>query len=204
MYAANIAGQPLTFETAAVWRRNMIMRDRETGALWQHATGEALIGPLAGAKLEWLGGEQMTWAAWRTEHPDTVVALGPAEWSGRAPRALVMRVLEFATAHAAALPGLSANDRRLPMHAPVIGVSLAGEARAYPLATLRQAGVINDSLGGVNLRLTYDPTGDRVQAWRLAAAQSEEETAGAPEPLPVQRTWWKGWFEFHPATGVYQ
>ena len=161
MYAANIAGQPLTFETAAVWRRNMIMRDRETGALWQHATGEALIGPLAGAKLEWLGGEQMTWAAWRTEHPDTVVALEPAEWSGRAPRALVM-------------------------------------------ATLRQAGVINDSLGGVNLRLTYDPTGDRVQAWRLAAAQSEEETAGAPEPLPVQRTWWKGWFEFHPATGVYQ
>lgn len=93
------------------------MRDRETGALWQHATGEALIGPLAGAKLEWLGGEQMTWAAWRTEHPDTVVALEPAEWSGmRHVPWWGCRVLEFATAHAAALPGLSANDRRLPMH----------------------------------------------------------------------------------------
>ena len=204
MYAATVNGRTLTFEAAAVWRRNMILRDRETHTLWQHATGEALIGPLAGASLEWLGGEQTTWSAWRGEHPDTVVAIEPAQWTGRVPRALVTRMLEFATTRGTALPGLSALDRRLPLHEPVIGVSLAGEARAYPLAILHQAGAINDSLGGINLRLTYDPAADRVRVWKMAVPQTGAAGGSRHEPLPAQRPWGKGRVEFAPARGGSQ
>jgi len=46
VYAATVRGRHLHFSPQAVWRRNMIMRDQETGTLWQQATGEALIGPL--------------------------------------------------------------------------------------------------------------------------------------------------------------
>lgn len=61
MYAATIKGQRLNFVVEAVWRRNMIIRDRETGTLWQQANGEALIGPLQGTQLQALGGELMNW-----------------------------------------------------------------------------------------------------------------------------------------------
>ena len=42
----------------------MIFRDRETGTLWQQATGEAVAGPLKGATLQLLSGEILTWAGW--------------------------------------------------------------------------------------------------------------------------------------------
>ena len=34
-----VEGQRLTFEPVSVHRRNMVMRDRETGTIWQHETG---------------------------------------------------------------------------------------------------------------------------------------------------------------------
>ena len=78
MYAARIRESSLTFEVAGVWRRNMLMRDRETGTIWQHATGEALIGPLQGEQLAFLSVAHTSWVAWRAEHPTTVVAVEPA------------------------------------------------------------------------------------------------------------------------------
>jgi hypothetical protein len=47
-----VDGQRLTFEPVSVRRRNMIMRDRETGTIWQHETGEALLGRYRGRILE--------------------------------------------------------------------------------------------------------------------------------------------------------
>ena len=66
MYAAEVDDQRLTFEVAGVYRRNMIIRDRQTGTLWQHATGEALMGPLKGVQLRPLGGELIRWSRWKT------------------------------------------------------------------------------------------------------------------------------------------
>ncbi len=51
-----VDGQRLTFEPVSVHRRNMIMRDRETGTIWQHETGEALMGKYRGKTLDLLGG----------------------------------------------------------------------------------------------------------------------------------------------------
>jgi hypothetical protein len=59
VYASEVNDQRLMFEVAGVYRRNMIIRDRQTGTLWQHATGEALMGPLKGVQLQLLGGEPL-------------------------------------------------------------------------------------------------------------------------------------------------
>ncbi len=77
VYAASVDGQVLTFDARSPWRWNMIMRDRETGSLWQQATGEAVFGPLAGRQLQLLGGEQTAWAGWRDEHPQTEANRAP-------------------------------------------------------------------------------------------------------------------------------
>lgn len=51
VHAATVDGRCLTWEVAAVWRRNMIIRVLETQSLWQHATGEELAG-------QWVGGNR--------------------------------------------------------------------------------------------------------------------------------------------------
>lgn len=205
----------------------MIMRDRQTDTLWQHATGEALAGPLQGMQLELLGGVRTTWGDWRTEHPESEVIVGPEKWPGIVPLAYTRRLLEVAT-RSGKVPGLTPTDKRLPQNEEIIGLSLAGEARAYPLARLRQTPIINDEVGDVPITLVYQPENGRVRVFRrpspaqtLAVQNGFLATAGGTirwdhrgqpvtataEPLPplqFERVWWGGWYEFHPDTTIYR
>ena len=229
MYAATVEGRPLTFEVAAFWRRNMVMRDRETSGIWQQATGECLAGPLRGRHLEPLGGVHSTWSAWHAEHPDALVAMEPAH----APKGLAhllptMAIWAWLEHVPFTLPGRAASDPRLAAHEEVAGISLAGAARAYPLSGLRRQGVINDVLSGIPIAVAYDPRGDRVRAFhrRIGSAEvslvaedatlTESEGArrwrpnGEPvgggehlKAIPITRQFWLAWSEFHPGTSVY-
>ena len=190
VYDATVDGQRLNFVPLAVFRRNMVMRDRETGTLWQHATGEALVGPLSGTALEVLGGQLTTWGAWRDGHPGTTVAVEPDEWGGPLSRSRTRRLAEGT--ERVELPGEVDVDGRLPFTADVVGVEVGGEAKAYPVAALRERSPIGDFLGGTPITVAYDPGSDGARV-----------TSGG-ESIPFQRTRWMGWFEFHPETEVYE
>lgn len=210
----------------------MLIRDRETGSIWQQATGEALAGPLKGHQLALLSSEQTRWAGWRQDHPDSFVAVespGHAgSWKAWLQQKVVARVLRYATSRVRG-PGLLPNDNRLPSHEEVAGIRVAGEARAYPLSTLRSSSLLNDSLGGVPVAIVYDSAADRVRAfhrrWGKTCAtlvldgrflineersmkwdlkgRAIEGTEKNLERIDVAREWWLGWSEFHPGTGVY-
>lgn len=230
VYAASVDGQVLTFDARSPWRWNMIMRDRETGSLWQQATGEAVFGPLAGRQLQLLGGEQTTWAGWRDEHPQTELAVEPEKARDLLPRGMLRTLLQMISPRYWT-PELTLNDRRLPIREEVAGISIAGESRAYPLSLLRQNQVVNDQLGGIPIAVVYQPGADRVRAFDRRVGDSvltlEAEDGflvdagrtvrwnGRGEPtggtvmerlqaISVQRIWWRGWSEFHPGTGIYQ
>lgn len=49
---------------------------------------------------------------------------------------------------------------------PVIGVSISGDARAYLLPILEYHQVVNDSVGGVPIAVTYDPLTGAPLAWK--------------------------------------
>ena len=199
MYAATVNGQRLTFEVLGVWRRNLIMQDRETGTIWQQATGEALHGPLKGAQLELIGGEQTTWHDWVRRHPQTAVSIEPTN----PPQGLLsFQQLEFLLEKFTGsykTPGLNRNDTRLPSHEEVGGLLLNGEARAYPLTHLKNAELIPDTLGGVLVTVFYDAPNDRLHAYR----QTEDGRLDTTQPLPIQRQFWLGWSEFHPQTTIF-
>lgn len=195
MYAATVNGQRLTFEVVTIYRRNMMMRDRQTGTLWQHATGEAVYGPLKGAQLEPLGGELIRWEAWKAEHPNTLAAIDPPDARRSFVPEHVLRFMLWRFTMKIYTPSLTRLDRRLPAHEEVVGLTLNGEAKAYPMALLRERGSITDQLGGAPVRLAYDPHADRVQGRR---------DNGHAEAIPVSRQWWLGWSEFHPGTDIYQ
>lgn len=231
MYAASVDGQRLIFDVAGVYRRNMIIRDRQTGTLWQHATGEALMGPLQGARLQVLGGELTRWSGWQEMNPRTTLAVEPVPDNGRypglIPRHRLEHMLEIFTTNYAA-PGLI-TDKRLPMHEEIAGLSLAGVDRAYPLALLREQIVINDNIGEHAIAILYDADADHVLAlerqlgdktidlvptggglsstggmrWTWTGQPLTDETPPLQQ-IWIERQWWLGWVEFHPASEVYQ
>lgn len=200
MYAATVNGQRLTFEVLGVWRRNLIMQDRETGTVWQQATGEALYGPFKGIHLQLIGGEQTTWHDWTTRYPATAVSIEPAN----PPRGLLtFSQIEFLLEMFASnykTPGLNHDNTRLPSHEEVGGLELNGAARAYPLSQLRIGKTVQDVLGSVPLTVLYDEQNDRLHAYR----QTEDGRPDFNQPLPIKRQYWLGWSEFHPDTTIFE
>lgn len=67
LYRRRAGKQVLTFEARPDGR----LRDRETGTLWKAATGEAVEGPLKGARLAARVGIVSFARTWRTFHPDS-------------------------------------------------------------------------------------------------------------------------------------
>jgi hypothetical protein len=170
----------------------MVMRDRETGTIWQHATGEAIAGPLAGATLTPLGGTLTTWSAWKRDYPHSHLAEDSPVY-GLIPKRRLQAALQIT--HILHVPGIAANDRRLPPHEEIVGLVIKGEAKAYPLTALKRAGRIEDEVAGVAVTLVYEADKDRVRA------------VGGPlgqDPLLIERQWWLGWSEFHPGSAIWR
>jgi len=112
----------------ALWGNAMTWWDHDTGSIWSQPIGEAIMGTRKGATLELLPSTLTTWSAWREAHPGTLVMDSP---SGRA--------------------GVSLEDT-------VIVVQFGSDAAVYPITALREAGVVNDIVGGLEIAVVSDPT----------------------------------------------
>ena len=71
----------LQFRLIGVNNQNFIMSDEETGSWWQQVTGEAILGPLKGRRLERMPFEQVTFGLWVDENPDSTVLESRAEYA---------------------------------------------------------------------------------------------------------------------------
>jgi hypothetical protein len=156
-----------TFGTSGLlYRSNKLMVDRGTRSLWSNLTGEPVVGRLAAAPrpLAVLPVTRTTWAAWRALHPETTVMVpDPAiarRWgfdyrAGAADRARAgVRFPVWPRSDA-----LADGDE-------VYAVRLPGRAKAYPLAALLAAGVVNDALGEEPVVLVAERDGGAVRAYR--------------------------------------
>lgn len=190
MYAATVNELHLTFQVFGVWRKNLVMRDHQTGTIWQHATGEAIDGPLKGCQLAVRNGWETTWGMLRKAFPSASFVLPPRKFTGLMPKPILQRVLVIT--HWASLSGLSSSDARLGSHDVVIGVIVNGAAKAYPLNILRAQPTLVDQVGGETIRLVYDAAGDQVTVYTVDGTKRKYE-----------RQWWAGWSEFHPRSELY-
>lgn len=65
-------GDVLSFQTSGLLMdSNKVMIDNETESLWNHLSGTAFAGPLAGTKLEQFPVATVRWSDWLADHPDT-------------------------------------------------------------------------------------------------------------------------------------
>lgn len=111
-----------------LYRNAMTWWDHGTGSVWTQPRGEAILGPLAGTRLELLPSTLTTWGTWRRDHPDTLALDADGGTAG------------FDVADTVLVVGID----QQPVGYPVVDVQRAG-------------GVVNDVLSGHPVAVVVDP-----------------------------------------------
>ena len=110
-----------------LWGNAMTWWDHDTGSVWSQPLGEAILGPRTGERLELFPSALTTWEAWRDKHPATL-ALNVPGW------ATGFHLEEMA-----------------------VVIDRGTEAAAYLVVSLREAGVVNDVVAGLEIAVAIDP-----------------------------------------------
>ena len=151
LYDGRLAGALYRFGTSGLlYRSNKLMYDRTTRTLWNQFTGEPAWGPLVGQglRLTSLPVVYTTWGDWRANHPDsTVLSIETGFTRNYGPG------VAYASYNANPEPifAVSSRDDRLPSKEDVYVVRLGEALGVYPIALLAAEGLIEDTVGGVDL-----------------------------------------------------
>ncbi len=127
VHRRDIDGQPIMLGNQGdLWGNAMTWFDHETGSVWSQPIGEAILGPLKGTTLELLPSTLTRWGDWQARHPETVALDAPAQLS------------------------------RFALEQMAIVVEFDGDSVAFPAVDVREAGVVNAEVGGVEVAVTVD------------------------------------------------
>jgi len=232
VWERTVDGRVLSFRLAGINNQNFIMQDRESGSWWQQVSGEAILGPLKGKRLQRVFHDELSFRTWISEvaggggrvlvpAADTAWKRFSNNWEEETARRPV-RV------HAAL-------DPRLAPRTVVAGIDVGGSAKAYPMERVVAQAPVHDRVGGVPVVLLLGDDGRSVRAFevRLDAAVLEfvrksdgalgeivdvatgsrwsfrgEAVAGPLvgrrlTPVYVLKDYWFNWKTYHPETGVY-
>lgn len=179
--------------------------DHQTQSIWSQPWGRAIAGEYKGVELFLLPSQVTTWASWRAEHPDTLAMINDLDRVGLQRRQTFSKNF-------------------------VIGLILAGQAKAYYFKDAAAGGAINDTLGpfpvlvwanGDNFHayvrqvgeqtLTFDLAGEALvdretgSTWDVARglATSGPLQGQALQAVPGSTAFDWAWRDFFPASEFY-
>ena len=155
----------------------LVMYDHQTDTLWSQFLSRGVKGPLANIPLEILPALQTTWQQWVKLHPETVVL-------NKGGRYQTDSYEGYYRGGSTGIIGESNKDRRLPPKDLVLGVALAGAAKAYPFQTMADQGSINDFFSGEFLVVAFDPLSETAAAFDRTVAGSPLTFETLPEQSP--------------------
>jgi hypothetical protein len=192
VYNPIIDGQRLHFDVLGVYRRNMVMMDRETGTVWQQGTGEAIFGKQKGTLLEILPYQQTTLQEWMTQYPNSFIAQESKEVkNGIFSKERLMKMMKVTESLVA--PGKT-NLEGLPLRETIFGIEINDFSKAYPVTELKKRNHFTDKLGDTEITISYNPNTNFFNATFTDTGKI----------IPAQSHWWFGWKEFHPNTEIWK
>jgi len=164
VWKSTVDDRVLHFRLIGVNNQNFIMTDEETGSWWQQVTGEAILGPLKGRKLERMPFEQVSFALWAAENPDS--SMLPAEEKyAELYGSNVLERGEDRDGEFMAFPVGSDPDDPLELGELLVAVQLPGVEKAYSMRTLRAQSPIADRVAGRDILLVLGGDDESVRCF---------------------------------------
>jgi len=143
VHRRQIDGTDIVFgNQGALWGNAMTWWDHDTGSVWSQPIGEAILGPRKGETIELLPSSLTLWGTWKAEHPQTV-ALDVTAGFDRFSLSQMALVIDFGT-----------------------------DVVAYSVPLLRDVGVVNDVVAGLEVAVLIDPADD--QGWAVFSRRLDD------------------------------
>lgn len=157
-------GRRLDLRNMTAFDNNTIYHCTKTGNFIQQLDARVIRGPNEGEVLEAYPVVMARWDEWKRLHPDTMMYYAP-------PMTIRDRIVQNMLMTMIPLSRLAARDKpwhlmrkeidaRLPAMSFVFGTRINGDACAYPVTALKDAAVVNDTVGGEPVVVLYDPAHD--------------------------------------------
>src|SRR5262249_16362968 len=169
------------FHLAGINNQNFIMQDDETGSWWQQITGEAIFGSSKGQRLRAVPHDELTFSVWKREHLDGRV-LKPDDSK---PWRQFSEDWEEQTAKLPVLAALNP-DERLSPRTQVLGIKIAGSAKAYPISIIQQKSPIIDYIADSAMVIVMADDNKSVRAFERRVDGKDLEFFAKPNTLPVR------------------
>jgi hypothetical protein len=162
--------EPLSFGVSGkLLYETLVMYDRQTESLWSQLYGAAVDGPMAGARLAFFPSVFTEWAAWLEQHPETLVLdkgatcarfqCGTYSSNPRGSYHVDPYASYYNRPELGVVNHQIPRDANLPLETSkerVLGIRVAGVARAYPYDALRIRSVINDVINGIPVLIWFE------------------------------------------------
>lgn len=228
VFLPEVDGQPETFRLVGMDHYNAMFEDARTKSWWRQVNGEAIVGPLKGKQLPELESEQMTLAAWKSNHPETKV-LQPDSLFLSAYESLKDYDEGKMKGRLEGKDSVSWGDKSW-----VVGLQIDQQPRAYDWIELEKTRVINDAINATPVLVVIEPDSATFHAfsrivdtdtleftltnnaqgltdtktnsiWSWSGACQEGPLAGKKlSPLRAYQEYWHSWRTFHPQTTQYK
>jgi hypothetical protein len=223
-------GRIVEFGTSGkLYNSNLVMYDRITKSLWSQAMSQAIVGKLAGVKLERIPFDVAYWKDWMELYPDSKVLsrdTGSSRPYGVDPYG------DYYTSREVLFP-IAKHDDRLGVKEIVIGFENEGQYKAYRLQDIEKKKIINDQVntkpivlfslnpfmiraysliveGQTPLQFEYNVKNSTLvdkqtrSEWNFDGRAIDGQMKGKQLiRLPFDQGFWFEWIAFHPATELY-
>ena len=191
LLAATIDGKTVSFGVSGLlYQSDVLMYDRETESLWSQLKMQAVSGPQVKTKLVWIPSKQLTWEAWKKKNPAGEVLSTDTGFRRKYSRTMYA--------------GYAQNDQTMfpvPHHRtelrnkePVAGIVINGKAAAYLLRRLKSRAQVEETVGGLKIRIKYDDKTKSVEVINVGTGRN----------IPVVTAYWFAWQAFYPETTLWK
>ena len=162
------------------------MYDRATRTLWHQFTGTPIIGELVGSGIElgYFPTARTTWGDWRAEHPETTVITREGSryppWTYTHEKDDKSIYWDYRADPETMFP-IAFRDDVLAPKAEVLGVTVKGIDKAYPIELMRQERIVHDQIGDIDLVVIASSTSSDAHIFENPDGLAFSLPEGAPE-----------------------
>lgn len=159
-FEREVAGTVYDFGVSGKLRfSDLVMYDRQTESWWQQITGEAIVGELTGAELEFLPASLISYGDFKEAYPRGSVLSRDTGFPDyvRLGRYGVNPYSGYDDPDATPPLFAGHRDERLPLMERIVTVTGGETHVAYPYSALREVCVVNDEVAGTALAVFFQP-----------------------------------------------